>query len=315
MNTLEILQRINRSSLSDNTLHALDITVEQLCCDYPHVNARTLIATGRDWLNRITGLLGGRVTLAQHSRLLNTAGMLALLVGCLEYDIGDNRAAEATRLAALTLGKEAENPTVIGWAHEMKAWFALTKGNHREVIAAAQAGQDAAPNLSVTVQLAAQEAKAWGRMGDRRQVNYALERARVLLDSLPYPEHPENHFVVDPDKFDFYAMDCYRLVEDNKLAALNANEVLRQGIRPDGTERSPMRNSEARLTLAVVAARQGDLELAVSHGTRALSPDRQSQPSLLMVASELDNELQTRYPNSPHAKQFHETVTQLRLSA
>ncbi len=35
----------------------------------------------------------------------------------------------------------------------------------------------------------------------------ALERGRLLLDSMPYPENVENHFVVD-SKFDFYAMDC-----------------------------------------------------------------------------------------------------------
>jgi hypothetical protein len=35
----------------------------------------------------------------------------------------------------------------------MRAWFALTAGRYREVIEAAQAGQDAAANRSVSVQL------------------------------------------------------------------------------------------------------------------------------------------------------------------
>jgi transcriptional regulator with XRE-family HTH domain len=315
MDTLEIVQRINRSSISDSTIHGLNLTIEQFCCDYPHANPTELIVTGREWLNKITQLLNGRLTLSQHQDMLKAAGQLALLVGCLEYDIGDARAAEATRQAAMSLGRDAESPHVIGWAYEMRAWFALTMGNYREVIAAAQAGQDAAPNLSVTVQLAAQEAKAWGRMNDRRQVMFPLERGRVLLDSLPYPERPENHFVVDPDKFDFYAMDCYRLAGDNKLAALNANEVLRQGVRPDGAETSPMRNSEARLTLAVVAAREDSLDQAVSLGLHALSSMRQSQPSLVMVASELDGELRRHFPNSPQAQEFHDAFSHIQLSA
>ncbi len=66
-----------------------------------------------------------------------------------------------------------------------------------------------APVHGVTVQLAAQEAKAWARIGDRRQTEVALDRGRRLLDSMPYPENLDNHFVVDPTKFDFYAMDCY----------------------------------------------------------------------------------------------------------
>jgi hypothetical protein len=56
------------------------------------------------------------------------------------------------------------------------------------------------------------------RIGDRRQTEIALDRGRRLLDSLPYPENLDNHFVVDPTKFDFYAMDCYRMLAEDKMA-------------------------------------------------------------------------------------------------
>ena len=55
------------------------------------------MATGRQWLSKVTDLLGNRLTLAQHREILNNAGLLALLVGCLEYDTGDATSAEATR--------------------------------------------------------------------------------------------------------------------------------------------------------------------------------------------------------------------------
>jgi len=128
--------------------------------------------------------------LTQHKHVLDAAGWLTLLVGCLEYDTGQDRAAEATRTGALQLGEEAGNPSLTGWAHEMRSWFAITRGRYSEVIAAAQAGQDVAPGRSVAVQLCAQEAKAWARMGNQRNVVKALEKGRILLDSLPYPERP-----------------------------------------------------------------------------------------------------------------------------
>ncbi|MFE4968346.1 hypothetical protein [Streptomyces sp. NPDC056660] len=81
----------------------------------------------------------------------------------------------------------------------------------------------------MAVQLAAQEAKAWARIGDRRQVEVALDKGRRLLEGMPYPENLDNHFVVDPAKFDFYAVDCYRLVGEDKLAHTLAEEVLRAG--------------------------------------------------------------------------------------
>jgi hypothetical protein len=41
-----------------------------------------------------------------------------------------------------------------------------------------------------------------------------------------------------------------------------------------------MRNTEARVTLGVIAARQGDIEQAVHYAERALTESRRSLPSL-----------------------------------
>ena len=73
---------------------------------------------------------------------------------------------------------------IIAWAHEMRAWINLTTGDYHGVVAAARAGTEVTPQSTVAVQLAAQEAKAWARIGDRRQTEVALDRGRRLLD--PY---------------------------------------------------------------------------------------------------------------------------------
>jgi DNA-binding XRE family transcriptional regulator len=293
MDTLELLRRVRTSAIDSSTVDALNITVEQLCCDYSHADAQELMAAGKRWLGRVTELLGNHLTLAQHRDILNNAGMLALLVGCLEYDVGDAPSAEATRRMAMELGKESGDPGIVGWAHEMLAWFHLTAGNHRAVIPAAEAGIVAAPSRSVAVQLYGQQAKAYARMGMAEKVHEALENGRALLDKLPYPDRPEHHFVVDPDKWDFYAMDAYRIVGHDQLARRNAEEVIRRSVNPEGVVVSPMRRAEAELTLAVVAARQGDVDEATSLGMQALQGGRQSRPSLLMVAGELEHELLT----------------------
>lgn len=308
MDTHELVQRIRRPSVDNTTLDALALTVEQLCCAYARREAHELIAESREWLSRITHLLDERLTLTQHKDILDSAGWLTLLAGCLEYDTGQHQVAEATRVGALQLASEADNVVLAGWTHEMRAWFALTKGRYRDVIQAAQAGQDAALGRSVSVQLLAQEAKAWARMGNPRNVVRALEKGRILLDSLPYPERPDNHFVVDPDKFDFYAMDCYRIIGDDQLAEMHARETIRKTTAPDGSDLSPMRRAEAEITLGVIAARSGAVEEAVRYGHKALSIDRRSQPSLLMVSSELDQALLQRYPDNSDVQAFHNTL-------
>jgi hypothetical protein len=204
--------------------------------------------------------------------------------------------AEATRRAAFSLGEESGKADVMGWAYEMRAWFDLTQGNYRGVIAAAEAGEAIAPHHSVAVQLAAQRAKAWARLGDRRHVELALDRGRHLLETLPPPDNLDHHFIVDPAKFDFYAMDCYRILGENSFAEIYADEVIRNSTDFDGTERKPMRIAEARITLGVTAARAGDLSRAVVLGRQALTGDRKSLPSLTMVARDLSSALSRQYP-------------------
>ncbi|MFJ9244153.1 XRE family transcriptional regulator [Streptomyces sp. NPDC101776] len=304
METLEIVSRLNRSDVDNATLEALRITTDRLCSEYPYMPSEQLLIEGRAWLRRVVDLHSKSLTLAQHREVLALSGWLALLVGCVEYDSGDRHAAESTRRAALSLASESDNAEVIGWAHEMRAWFSLTTGDYRGVIAASRAGGELASHHSVAVQLAAQEAKAWARIGDRRQMEVALDRGRQLLEGMPYPDNLDHHFVVDPAKFDYYAMDCYRLAGEDKLARTLAEEVLRAGTDFDGTERSPMRNAEARVTLGVAAARDGDLEGALILGERALQGDRQSVPSLIMTSRELAAVVRDRYSTEPTAQDY-----------
>jgi len=317
MDTLEIVTRLRTSNVDDATLDGLRVTVDRLCSEYVHLPPETLLVEGRQWLRRITGLLDRRTTLAQHREILALSGMLALLVGCVEYDSHD-RNAEATRRAALTLGEESGAGEISGWAHEMRAWFSLTRGDYRGVIAAAEAGEAIAPAHSVAVQLAGQRAKAWARLGDRRQMEIALDQGRSLLEKLPYPDNLDHHFVVDPAKFDFYTMDCYRLLTtEDRLAKTYASEVLRAGTDPNGADRSPMRNAEARLTLGVVAAREGDIEQALAMGNRALDGDRKSLPSLLMVSQELADSLVGlgQSADHPDVVEYLDRLRQLRSAA
>jgi transcriptional regulator with XRE-family HTH domain len=309
MDTLEIIERLRRTDLGSGTLEAVQFKADQLCAEYAYLPTDQLKREGRAWLDRITELLRGRLSLREHREILVTAGWLSLLVGCVEYDSGDTRGAEATRLAALQLGQEAEHPEIVAWAEEMKAWQALTSGRYQQVISAARAGREATGTHSVAVQLAAQEAKAWARIGDRRMVEAALDQGRTLLEALPYPDNPDHHFVVDPDKFDFYAMDCYRRVGEDHLAEIYAQEVVRKSTAPDGTERSPMRIAEARLTLGVTAARRGDLDAAQAAGAQALTAsNRKSLPSLIMVASELRDDMTARAPEANQTRMFRDLL-------
>ncbi|MFE2716357.1 hypothetical protein ACFXKI_31390 [Streptomyces mirabilis] len=183
------------------------------------------------------------------------------------------------------------------------------------MLKAVEAGHIADQTHSVGVQLYAHKARAAARMGDSRLVRDSLDAGRARLDRLRRPNHPEHHFIIDPDKWDIYEMDAYRLLGDDERAAAHARSVIRISTGPDGTEISPMRAAEARLTLGVTAARTGDIEEAVSLGTASLAADRKSLPSLLLVANELDRELRSRYPRETASRDFHEEILTITRNA
>ena len=106
-------------------------------------------------------------------------------------------------------------------------------------------------------------------------------------------------------------MDCYRILAQDRMAETLADEVIRAGTDFDGTERAPMRIAEARITLGVVAARQGDLEQAVSYGQRALTGQRKSLPSLTMVSRDLTKVLRDRYPTESTTQSYLEQLHSL----
>lgn len=308
MDTLEIVSRLDVSDVNEATLDAVRITVEKLCSEYATRNPYELIIEGHQWLRRLVEMQDRRLTLRQKRSTLELAGWLALLVGCLEFDIGNRSAAEGTRRAALRMGQESDSPGIMGWAHEMRAWFALTTGDYRGVVAAADAGRSASGKHSVGVQLIAQQAKAYARMGKIQEMEDTLASGRQLLESMPYPDNIENHFVVDPSKFDFYSMDCYRHVGDSDRARELSEEVIRASTDFDQHERWPMRIAEAEITLGVVAARQGDLDEALVHGRRALNGGRQSIPSLALVSRDLGHVLGERFAGEPEVTEYLEQL-------
>lgn len=197
----------------------------------------------------------------------------------------------------------------------MRAWFELTSGDYRGVVAAGETGELAAGTHSVAAQLIAQQAKAVARMGQKQEMDAALERGRVVLDKMPYPENIDNHFVVDPSKYDFYVMDCYRHIGDDRRARELSNEVIRASTGFNNHDRWLMRIAEAQITLGVAAAREGDLDEAVAFGRRALAGDRKSLPSLAMVSQDLADVLAERYAGEPEADAFLEQQQALRRPA
>ena len=101
MDTLELVARLQRSDLDDATLNAVRVMADTLCSEYASRPADDLLTEGRAWLRRVTQYQGQRLTLKQHREILVQAGWMALLIGCVEYDVGDKQTEGKTPKEAL----------------------------------------------------------------------------------------------------------------------------------------------------------------------------------------------------------------------
>ena len=61
-------------------------------------------------------------------RTARYARWLALLLGCLHYDLGEREQAEAARQAAYHAGLQAGHGEIVAWSYELAAWLSLTEG-------------------------------------------------------------------------------------------------------------------------------------------------------------------------------------------
>ena len=314
VDTLDLARMVSVSDIGQGTLDTLQEAAELLCRAYPNASAAELRTRTKQRLHYISGLLHGRLTLAQHRELLVTIGWLALLLGCVHYDLGEREEAEAARQAAYQAGLQAGHGEIVAWSYEMGAWFALTEGRYHNVVDYARAGQQHAGLTNAMIQLVLQQARGQARLGQRRDVHASLDHGARLLEQLPRPEHPENHFVFDHTKWIFYAATCYTWLGDDEPGEEYARELIAYHTRPDGSSNAPMRTAMSHIDLGLIRTRHGDLDQAVDHGLTALGYERKTEASLLSHAADLDQLLDDRYPDERLAKDFHQRYRDARAA-
>jgi transcriptional regulator with XRE-family HTH domain len=301
----ELAEHAEASSIGAGTLDGLDRAVDRYCRDYPSMAPDVLAVRVRRRLRDVHRLLGGKLTPTQHRHLVVAGGWLATLLACLQFDLGQREAAERTRDAAFQLAKEGEHQEIMAWTFELLAWFALVDCRYQDTVDYARAGLELAPSSSAGVQLAVQEARAWSRLGNRREAEHAMRHAGTALTRLPVPSHPEHHFVFDAAKLSFYAAMCYTWLGEADRAEEHAQEVVARSLELPGIVRWPTRLAIARLDLGLIAAQRGQADEAGQLGIVALASGRVVASTLEWFA-ELDAVLLRDYGDAADAQDFHD---------
>ena len=139
--TMELARLLDGADVGAGTLDSLEEAADLLSRSYPKTPSPVLKARIKKRLEHVINLLGKRITIDQHRKLLVIAGWMTALLGCVRYDMREHEEAEgADNKIAQHMAKEANEPDLLAWTYEMAAWFALVENRYEDVIEAAEIG-------------------------------------------------------------------------------------------------------------------------------------------------------------------------------
>jgi tetratricopeptide (TPR) repeat protein len=304
--TFELTRHAAATDIDPTTeLESVERAVHRLSREYSSLSPAVLLPRVQQRLWQIDQALRGRTTHPQHRQLLDASGWLHLLLSVLHYDLGDREAAEAGRDAALYVGRDVGDPVIQAWAFETSAYFAVFEDRPRDALEFLRAGREIAPEqTSVFAALNMQEARAWARLGDRKMAEDALGRGLAAIERLPTPEHPEHHFVFDPEKFAYYASTVYAWLGMATRTETYARQVIGRNDNPRLRNFWPGRVRGAYLDLALALAKEGRTDEAGHLGTQALD-DCVLRSWIMRRATDLHRAVAS-HPDLPSVREFEE---------
>ena len=106
--TMELARLLDGADVGVGTLDSLEEAADLLSRSYPKTPSSVLKARIKKRLEHIINLLGKRITIDQHRKLLVIAGWMTALLGCVHYDMQEHEEAETARQIAQHMAKESK---------------------------------------------------------------------------------------------------------------------------------------------------------------------------------------------------------------
>lgn len=270
LGAVEAARRAGASDVGRAAVERLEQLADSLALAYAATRPTDLLRRTSAYLDYTTALLDGRMTLAEHRRLLVTTAWLSLLTATSLTDLGRHDAALAHLRTAAQIAEETEHPELRAWCLETRAWQALIGGHYSQAAKLAVGAQSVAPpGSSALIQSTAQEGRAWARLGAVRETLNGLARVEAAVSPMPAPEHPEHHYQYDPAKAEAYLATTLAWIGDPAAEGYARHVLERTESAADGTTR-PRRAATARLDLALALAAADRIDEAAGTAREAI---------------------------------------------
>ena len=305
----ELAQRITASDVGNETLSQLEHIVDDLAIAYSTSPPADLAVKLRGYLQYVGQLLDGRMTLAEHRRLLVVGGWLSLLSGTVHIDLKQPAAARARLRTADSLAKHAEHDEIRAWGLETEAWWLLTDGDYSGALELARRSQSFAPvGSSIAIQSTAQEGRALARLGEKTDMYRTIERVNHLVAPLRVPDRPEHHYHYDPNKSVAYMATTLAWAGDPAAESF-AREIIDRLNRQEHNGKWPRRIASANIDLALTLIVSDRMDEAIGATHKALASGC-VVPSNHWRAAEVVRAVEAR--KMPEARDLREAYEEMR---
>lgn len=315
---MEFTRLAGSSAVGAGTFDHLQAAVAAIDRSYTTEPPAEVFAVARAYRARVHELIRGPHTLKQGRELYVWAAWLSELLAWLAHDLGHPLTAEAYAIDCYEHADQAGHDELCAWAADALASIATYTDRPDRAVAAARRGIARAPDSHpIAVRLRAKAARAHACLGQRAECEELLRGAEELHDRLP--ARPPTRFGTGTGPLAEYAVTAYPAsafiwLEDYEQARRHAECAVAVHTSTPSADPSPGHVAIARIDLGIALCHLGAPDAAAAAGATALASPRVFE-SLRSRAGDLDAALTARYPETGHARDFHEQYLELRRAS
>jgi transcriptional regulator with XRE-family HTH domain len=253
------------SNIGPETLAEMEAEVRRLALWYPQQPIGPMLAELTQIQDVGFRLLEGRQRPPQTASLYLLTGIVCGMLAKASHDLGDPADAMTQARAAFICADNADHDGLRTWIRGLQSLICYWAGWSPDALRYAQLGGGSArPGRgSATVWIAAQEARAWGMVGNEAATIAALTAARRVRERVRMDDLDEIGGILtfSSERHLYYAADALALIpEQNRSAEDLADRAIAAYEQGGTSSRSFSDEAGARCDLAMARARRGDAE-------------------------------------------------------
>ena len=255
---------VEGSNIGPETLAELESEVRRLAIGYPQQPIGPLVGELTQLQDIGFRLLEGRQRPPQSTSLYLLTGIASGMLAKASHDLGDAGSAMTQARAAYICADNADHNGLRTWVRGLQSLICYWAGWSQEALRYARLGAEPAKTVrgAGAVWIAAQEARAWGLLGNESATLASLNRARWTRDRVTGDDLDEIGGLLgfSPARQLYYAADALASIPEQQIAAERAagEAISTYELLPSG-QRSYSDEAGARCDLALARVRSGDV--------------------------------------------------------